>query len=225
MNPLFRVKVCGLTDPADAALAVRLGADALGVVLWPSSARAVDAARATRILAGAPPHVLRVGVFVDASLDDIARAVETCVLDAVQLAGTEPPAHARALASRTGVRVVRSVHVDDVHSAARFADYPADIFLLDAPRAAGPGGTGRAFERSHARTPPWPVTRVAIAGGLNADNVAAALAAVPAGAVDVCSGVERSPGRKDADALRRFIDEAQRALASGAPLIPEPTVR
>lgn len=205
-QPPFRLKVCGLTTRDDAALAVSLGADALGVVLWRHSPRAVDAAAGAGILAVAPPGVARIGVFVDATLDEVARAVDRCALDFVQLAGDESPQLARAIAERTGVRVIRAVHVDGPDSIDRFADYPADFFLLDAPRRAGVGGTGQRFEWKDAARLPWPSERMIVAGGLRPGNVAAALAALRPGAVDVCSGVETLPGRKDAAALREFID-------------------
>ena len=212
MSAPFRIKICGLTVPADAALAASLGADALGVVFWPHSPRAVDPARAADVLAGASPGVKRVGVFVDAALEDVARAAHTCALDLVQLAGAESPAYAREVASRTGARVIRSVHLDDAHAAARFADYPAVAFTLDASRRAGPGGTGVRIDTAYARRLPWPAARVILAGGLRAETVAHALAAVPVAAVDVCSGVEATPGRKDAVALHAFIVAARQAL-------------
>ena len=209
----FRIKVCGLTNAEDAALAARLGADALGVVFWPDSPRAVDETAAARALAGAP-GVVRVGVFVDAPLEVVRRAVDACALDAVQLAGQESPAYARALADDRGVRVLRAVHVEDARALARFADYPADSFLLDASSRFAPGGTGRTFDWAHARALPWPRDRVILAGGLRASNVARALATVPAHAVDVCSGVEIAPGRKDPAALEAFITAARSSFAA-----------
>ncbi|HUF13999.1 MAG TPA: hypothetical protein VMN78_12925 [Longimicrobiales bacterium] len=209
-RPSFRLKVCGLTTPADAALAASLGADALGVVLWPLSPRAVDPAAAAAILAAAPAGVVRVGVFVDPVLGEVTHAVEACALDFVQLSGEEAPSFARAVAARTGARIIRTVHVDGSASIDRFADYPADLFLLDAPRRAGAGGTGERFDWRDAARLPWPRERVIVAGGLRVENVAAALETLRPAAIDVCSGVELSPGRKDPVALRRFIETVRR---------------
>ena len=201
----FRVKVCGLTRAEDAAHAVACGADALGVVFWRGSPRAVTIATAANILGGAPAHVARVGVFVDANLQEIEEAVRVCGLDHVQLAGDEPSEVAREVAARTCARVIRTVAVDDAEAVRRFADYHADFFLLDAPRSAGRGGTGRSFDRNHATCLPWSRERVIVAGGLRPDNIAATLAALGPVAVDVCSGVEASPGRKDRRALEAFL--------------------
>ncbi|HEX6588388.1 MAG TPA: hypothetical protein VF039_05150 [Longimicrobiales bacterium] len=207
--PSFRVKVCGLTSAHDAALAVSCGADALGVVFWPHSRRAVSIDAAADVLADVPPGVARVGVFVDATLEQVVRSVDRCGLNHVQLAGDEPAEFARAIAARTGARIIRTVSVDDAHALARFAGYPADRFLLDAPRAAGHGGTGRAFDPAHARRLPWARQRVIVAGGLRPETVAASLAALRPAAVDVCSGVEAEPGRKDPAALRAFVAAAR----------------
>lgn len=204
------VKVCGVTRRSDAELAASLGASAIGVVLAPSP-RQVSPEAAERVLAGLPEGVARVGVFVDALLDDVLRTVARCGLDTVQLAGSEPSTYGAELASR-GLRVLRAVHMGAGRAHA-FRDYPAHAFLLDAPPRDGrAGGTGRPFDWRLARSLPWERGRVVLAGGLDAANVAAAVGAVRPAAVDVCSGVEASPGVKDMRKMAAFIVAATEAL-------------
>jgi phosphoribosylanthranilate isomerase len=213
------VKICGLTRPEDAALAARLGAAALGVVLAPSP-RQVSTKRAAEVLAAAPPGVARVGVFVGAEAQEIGEAVEVCGLDWVQLSG----------GSRGGLRVgvgvgvgvgelrgqggwgaIRAVHVGDVGDLERAAGDDADAFLLDAPvRDGRMGGTGRRFDWGLAAELPWAASRVIVAGGLTAENVAAAIAALRPGMVDVSSGVEAAPGIKDAGRMAAFMEAVRR---------------
>jgi phosphoribosylanthranilate isomerase len=209
------VKVCGLTSAADAALAARLGAAALGVILAPSPRR-LDLSRAAEVLAAAPQGVLRVGVFVDPDPDAVVEAVAACALDWVQLSGREPPARAtaimaavRAAGARPGL--LNAVHVRSEADIAGLGAYPADAFLLDSPPRRGRmGGTGRAFDWSMARALPVGRDRVALAGGLTAENLAAAVARVRPVMVDVCSGVEAAPGIKDAGRLSAFMEAARR---------------
>ncbi len=212
------VKVCGLTRTEDAALAARLGAAALGVVLAPSPRR-VDLDRAVDVLDGVPEEVARVGVFVDPAPEMVAEAVRRCGLDWVQLSGTEPASHgaavrraARSAADGRPLRVLKAIHVRRGEDLRAAVDYPADAFLLDAPPHGGRmGGTGRTFDWRVAADPFWPRSRVVLGGGLTAVNLADAVATVPAGAVDVCSGVEAVPGIKDSKRLADFLAVARRA--------------
>jgi phosphoribosylanthranilate isomerase len=226
------VKVCGLTNAADATLAARLGAAALGVVLAPSP-RQLDVSRAADVLAAAPPGVLRVGVFVEPDPDLVARAVAACALDWVQLSGRESPeraatimAAARAVAgppgtlaggavadgaAHAGPGLLKAIHVRSAADVRALAGYPADAFLLDAPPRRGlMGGTGRTFDWSAARSLPVGRNRIAVAGGLTAENVAEAVAAVRPAMVDVSSGVEAAPGIKDAGRLTAFMEALRR---------------
>lgn len=205
----FRVKVCGLTRPEDAALAASLGASALGVVLWRHSPRGIPLDRAAAVLDAAPEDIVRVGVFVDPSLSDVEKAVATCNLDVVQLAGDEPTAFATEVRERTGKRVLRAIRVSGQDTLATFAKYDADAFLLDSRVGALRGGSGRVFDWRVATAAPWPAERIALAGGLRPDNVAAAIDAVRPGAVDVASGVEAAPGIKDPARLAAFLRAAR----------------
>jgi len=218
-----RVKICGLTRAEDVALAVSLGAHAVGVVLAPSPRR-VEVGEAAAILEHAGPRTLRVGVFVDPAPDFVARAVHACRLDYVQLSGSETARDARAIARRVAalaprpVRLLKAVHVSSAEDVTRCAEYPADAFLLDAPAVDGRmGGTGSGFHWEFAADPPWSRARVWLAGGLHAGNVAEAVAALRPAFVDVSSGVEDSPGRKSAAKIAAFIAAAGAVPAEAAP--------
>lgn len=194
------VKVCGITRTADAMLAAELGVAALGFVFWPNSPRRIEPAEAGRIGRALPPFVLRVGVFVDASPDEVARHVDEAGLDVVQLHGDERVGEF----TRVGARVVKSVTLSsqaDLDAAALADGVP---LLVDAADRERRGGTGQranwalAGELARRRT-------VILAGGLTADNVGEALHLVRPAAIDVSSGVESAPGFKDPDRLRQFL--------------------
>jgi phosphoribosylanthranilate isomerase len=195
------VKVCGITRVADAMLAAELGAAALGFVFWPKSPRRIDPAEAGRIGRSLPPFVSRVGVFVDASPDEIARHVDEAGLDVVQLHGDEQVSEFATLKARI-VKSVTLASAADLDAAASMAD--GLPLLVDAADRERRGGTGQranwtlAGELARRRT-------VILAGGLTADNVGEALHLVRPAAIDVSSGVESAPGIKDPDRLRRFL--------------------
>lgn len=210
MTARVQVKVCGLTTPEDARAAAEAGADAIGFVFWPKSPRALDVETARRIAAALPPFVARVGVFVDASRDELRRVAEAVPLELVQLHGHEPLEALEDL-PRRAIKAL-GVNADfDVEQARRYAER-ADALLLDTGGQVLPGGSGRTFDWTVAREVRARVPRLILAGGLTPDNVAAAITAVRPDAVDVSSGVESSPGRKDAARLRAFI-EAVRSVA------------
>lgn len=204
-----RVKICGLTRPADAALAAAFGVDAVGVV-FAASPRRITPEQARQVLDAAGGFVSRVGVFADQELSFIQDVVAYCRLDWVQLCGGEPADLARA----TTVRVLRAVHVQSDSDIAAAGQYPADAFLLDAPPAGEQrGGTGRTFDWSAAAVLPWPRHRVVVAGGLDAVNVGEVIARLRPGGVDVSSGVESAPGLKDASRVEAFMAAVARADA------------
>jgi phosphoribosylanthranilate isomerase len=199
-----RVKVCGLTREADVALACALGADFVGFVLWPGSPRAVTVEAARALAASVPPPVSRVGVFVDATVEEMVAAVTRIGLDAVQLHGDEPASVLTALPCRV-IRATSLARAPEV-----LATLPAGALpLLDAIDARARGGTGRRIDwtaaASLARQRP-----LLLAGGLTPDNLAEAIATVQPWGVDVSSGVEVSPGCKDPARMRAFFDAARR---------------
>jgi len=196
-----RVKICGITRAEDAQLAVELGADAVGFVLWPGSPRAINSEIARSIAGKIPKTVTKVGVFVDPLPNDVAWLVEFIGLDTVQLHGQE----AAEAFEWIGVPLVKAVRLDTDQDIERAADLPQYVTpLVDATDRRLMGGTGQVADwrragRLAARRP------IMLAGGLVAANVAEAVRAVRPWAVDVSSGVERYPGVKDADRLIRFF--------------------
>jgi phosphoribosylanthranilate isomerase len=209
MTKLF-VKICGLTRPQDADLAVGLGANALGFVFWPESPRSVSPAQARAIAANVPAGVAKVGVFVDETADEVARIMDEAGLDVAQLHGHENPEYCRQLSAllKQGSPdpfFIKSIALDE-SGATSIADFDPDVILLiDARDPARRGGTGKTVNWDSARE--IAATRRAIlAGGLNAANIKLALRSVRPYGVDVSSGVESAPGIKDPNRLRSFFE-------------------
>jgi phosphoribosylanthranilate isomerase len=202
-----RIKFCGLTTLEDAERAVGAGAWAIGLIFWPRSPRRCELGAAVEIAAAAKRRVEVAGVFVNAPLDRVAETADAVGLTMLQLHGDEGPAYCAEAARRTGCKVIKAVRVRsraDVQAAGAFH---TDYHLLDSYIAGMPGGTGETFAweiaRMH-RTPTHPVP-VILSGGLNPSNVAEAIGVVRPFAVDVASGVERTPGRKDPEKLDAFV--------------------
>jgi len=201
-----RVKVCGITRPEDARHAVDLGADALGFVFHPGSPRCIDPEEAAEIVRSLPPFVASVGVFVDASVRRVRSVLGTCRLTAVQFHGQETPAYCRAFP----VKVIKAFRVKANRLPSGIARYTVDALLLDTFRAGLPGGTGQVFDWAVARRA-GRYGRIILAGGLNPGNVREAVEAVRPFAVDVSSGVESAPGKKDPKLLEEFFRQVNRA--------------
>lgn len=202
------VKICGITCPGDAVAAVDAGADAIGLNFVPTSRRHVDVETARAILSVVPDEVMTVGVFGDHRVGEILDIAVSLHLDAAQLHGDAP--HLAAAVAAAVQTVIKVVRVDGA-SIGSIDDDAADIVMLDGPT---PGG-GVPFE--------WGVIgdlvanqKILLAGGLRPDNVAEAIRLVRPWGVDVASGVEAEPARKDLDAIARFVAEA-RAAARPAP--------
>jgi phosphoribosylanthranilate isomerase len=209
----MRVKFCGITNMDDAAEAVRLGAWAVGLIHFHGSPRNVDAAVATEIAAAFKRKCEVVGVFVNPTLDEVARAVEDEGLTMVQLNGAEGASFCAEVARRTGLKVAKAVHVAsaaDIHAAEAFR---TDFHLFDRRGKGLWGGTGESFDwellRGHRSEIP-----AILAGGLRPENVAEAISIVHPYAVDVASGVEVEPGRKDHAAMTAFFEAANPVGAS-----------
>ena len=204
------VKICGITQPADAIAAVDAGADAIGLNFVPTSRRCIGLEAARAIVAVVPADVMTVGVFCDHTADEVIEIADRLSLAAAQLHGKEPPALTGRVAARVGT-VIRAIAAGS-SSIASLADHVADIVMLD---AAVPGG-GVPFD--------WTVVgdltdhhKVLLAGGLRADNVAEAIRVVRPWGVDVASGVEAEPGRKDPEAIARFVAAARAAAGASDP--------
>lgn len=202
-----RVKICGLTTPEDAEAAVGAGADAIGLVFWERSPRFVTLERAREIGRALPPLVARVGVFVDPSEERVTEAIAAAGLDTLQFHGAEPP----EFCLRFGRRSIKSFRLRDASVLEALRQYATDAWLLDSFVAGHPGGTGRpvdwalAIEASRRGRP------VILAGGLRPETVGEAIRRVRPYAVDVSSGVETLPGKKDRDKIRAFVDAVRNA--------------
>jgi phosphoribosylanthranilate isomerase len=220
MNPLpFQIKICGVTTAEDAKIAVDAGADAIGLNFYPRSKRFVTREQARRITAAIPAGVTKVGVFVNASLEEITSAIFAASLGLVQLHGDEPPEFLAQIrlpvmrALRWGANGQREIDEYLANCAAQHCALIA--LLLDSQISGQFGGTGETADWDAIST--WRERRrfdipLVLAGGLTPGNVAAAIAAVRPDAVDTASGVETSPGRKDRGLIRAFVEAARGAF-------------
>jgi phosphoribosylanthranilate isomerase len=203
---MTRVKICGITSPDDALVAAEAGADAIGLIFWAASARAVDLETAKVIARALPPFVSVVGVFVDESPDHVRTVADAVGLSAVQLHGSEVVADWARFPRPVLKAMPVEAYADSPWQTARAA------ILVDAHDPVTVGGTGRTVDWDRARDIAA-TRRLVLAGGLTPDNVAQAVAHVQPWGVDVASGVERAPGVKDHDKVRAFIAAARAATA------------
>lgn len=204
---MTRVKVCGITNLGDALAALDAGADMLGFNFYARSPRYVTPAEARKIIESLPDGVSCVGVFVNEPTPvEVERLARAAGLDAAQLHGDETPEYCQSLRGLTTIKALR-VRADYTPESA--AAYETDAVLLDAYVAGERGGTGHTFDWTLATRTRERVNKLFLAGGLNPDNVVAALAAVHPYAVDVCSGVETSPGHKSPELIRRFVEQVK----------------
>lgn len=201
-----RVKICGITRLEDALAAAELGADAVGFNLWQRSKRYLQPEAAGEIVARLPPFVTAVGVFVNQHPAEVRRLAAAARVAAVQLHGDEPPADCAGL----GLPFIKSFRIAGPGDLAILSCFPSAAAVLLDSRSDGFGGSGRAFDWKLARKLPGGQP-VILAGGLTPRNVARAVRAVHPWAVDVASGVERSPGVKDRRQMARFIRAAKEA--------------
>jgi phosphoribosylanthranilate isomerase len=200
---MVRVKICGITNLEDARAAVEAGADALGFVFAPSP-RQIRPAKVSEITSELPPFINKVGVFVDADFEEIAGIMAECHLDLAQLHGSESP----DLCKKLFPRAIKSFRVKGKEVLALLPQYKACAYLLDSFNPTIPGGTGLSFD--------WDIARevshygnIILSGGLTPQNVHQAIVKVQPFAVDVSSGVEDSPGKKDHRLLRTFVKAAK----------------
>lgn len=200
------VKICGITEEQDALACVAAGADAIGLNFFPGSPRCVSAEQAKRIVAPVAGKLHVVGVFVDASVEQVTQLRAELGLDCVQFHGNEPPEVLEAFLPHA----YRALRVRDEGVLAEAARFGGDHVLLDAYVPGVLGGSGARFDWSIAAA--LALTRkVTLAGGLTPDNVREAVQAVRPYAVDVASGVESKPGRKDPERVRLFVERAKQA--------------
>src|SRR5438270_2501205 len=209
-----RVKVCGITNEPDALAAIDAGADALGFNLVPQSKRYIDIDRAACWINKLPRDTCKVAVIADPNWEDACRVGQLPFVDALQLHGSESPEFCRRLAD-AGIPFAKAVPVTASKSLADLPNYFTDTMILDSSAGGAFGGTGKPF--------PWkfapeflryhPRITVILAGGLNPKNVAEAVRVVRPRGVDVTTGVEAAPGRKDHGLLRAFLQAVRRPMA------------
>lgn len=199
------IKICGLTRLEDAEVAVHAGATAVGFVMWPNSPRFVDVASAASIVRNLPSSLVKVGLFVNQSVDLMCDVAVRVGLTTIQLHGEETP----DCGAKLGRPVIKALSLD--HADQKDA-WPDDtLILLDAIHPVTRGGTGTRIDWQRAATIAR-TRRVVLAGGLTPENVSEAIGIVRPFGVDVASGVERSPGIKDEDKVRRFVAAARAAF-------------
>ncbi|MEA2182746.1 MAG: phosphoribosylanthranilate isomerase [Solirubrobacteraceae bacterium] len=215
MASVPRIKHCGITTLDDAHRAAEAGAWSLGLNFWPGSPRRCELAEAELIGASLRRTLQLTGVFVNAHLDEIDRAVQAAGLSLVQLHGDEGPAFCGEVARRTGAKVIKAVRVRSRATLQAAGAYHPDFLLLDAYAEGVPGGTGQTID--------WELVRnqrlhapIILSGGLTPDNVAAAIAATEPFAVDVASGTELRPGVKDPAKLQAFYEAVHGSAVAAA---------
>jgi phosphoribosylanthranilate isomerase len=198
-----RIKFCGITSLPDGEHAVAAGAWAIGLIFWPDSPRRCELEAAVEIGAALRRRVEVAGVFVNPTLDELAGTAEAVDLTMIQLHGDEGPAFCAEAARRTGCKVIKAMRVRSGANIQALASFRTDFHLLDSYTPSRPGGTGATFAwelaRAHRGTVP-----VILSGGLTPQNVTEAIAQVHPFAVDVASGVESEPGRKDPHKVSAF---------------------
>ncbi len=200
-----KVKICGITSIADGLAATEAGADLIGLMFAQESPRLISLETAAQVARGVPPHVVKVGVFVNPSEDLVMRAISECGLAMLQFHGDEPP----EFCTQFGLMTMKAFGIRDAESLNALPDYHTDAYLLDAYSATSPGGTGEKFNWDIAIDAKKFGKPIFLAGGLTAENVADAVRKVQPFAVDVSSGVESAPGKKDHGKIRAFIEAAR----------------
>lgn len=201
-----KIKICGVTTVEDAAFCVEAGADALGLNFYPPSPRSIAPGKAREIALNVPPFVMLIGVFVESSAEDVRRIADEVGLHMVQLHGVDSSATTQVY-GRPVIPVVKARAEQDIHE---LEQRPETTFLIDAYSKKLHGGTGETFDWNWLRG----ITekkRVILAGGLNPDNVAQAIRTARPYAVDVASGVESAPGKKDPGLVKIFVQAVRDA--------------
>jgi phosphoribosylanthranilate isomerase len=217
---MFQIKICGITTPDDAAVVARAGADAVGLNFYARSPRFLQSEQARRIVEAVPRGIIKVGLFVNASRDDVCRTFDDLHLELVQLHGDEPPEFLAQLGGRPVMRAFRvgeaglSPVVAYLERCRHFGRLPR-LVLIDSLASGSYGGTGKVVNWEIIRSFPRPdwFPPIVLAGGLAPENVGDAIRSVAPAAVDVASGVESSPGRKCPELVRRFVQAAREAFS------------
>ena len=214
---MTRVKACGITNLDDARRAADLGAWALGMIFWSESPRSCELEDAEEIGAELRRRLELVGVFVNATLDQVADVADRAELSILQLHGDEGPSYCGEAARRTGCKVMKAVRVKDASSIADVHRFHTDFHMLDTFVPDARGGTGESFSWDLAAQHRGDIPLV-LSGGLDPDNVGRAMAVAAPFAVDSASGTEAEPGRKDPEKLKAFFGAVEAADGVASPI-------
>jgi phosphoribosylanthranilate isomerase len=218
---MVQIKICGITNIEDGLAAASAGADALGFVFHPASPRYVRPERAREIIGSLPPALSTVGVFVNAPAAEVLQIAELCGLDFIQLHGSETREYCRRFPRE---RLIKALSFKSEEEFSSIADYPVKAFLVDAHDPVRFGGTGKTCDWNLARKAAA-LHSLILAGGLGEGNILAALETVRPLAVDISSGVEAHPGKKDHEKIRAVIALVRQYDASSVACAREPIFR
>jgi phosphoribosylanthranilate isomerase len=214
---ITEVKICGITSLEDAETAILAGADAIGFIFYPGSPRWITPDRAREISGKFPERICRVGVFVDHDAREVKRIVQFCGLDLIQLHGNESPEYCRAFSPSV---LIKAVTIQKEEDLARLKDYPVRAILAEAHDPVRRGGTGKTCDWNLARKA-GERHRLILSGGLNPQNILPAMEAVRPLAVDVGSGVEARPGKKDPGKIKDLMAAVRSFKDTRRPSPPE----
>ena len=204
---MSKVKICGNTNPEDAKLAVTLGADYLGLI-FADSKRRIDTAQAKLIMQAVPQFKSFVGVFVNAPKAEVEEIASNLKLHSLQFHGEETSLYCKHF-SDLGYKVIKTFRIKDAMSLKRIHEYDVEAFLFDTFSKTQTGGTGKIFDWNLIQDQPFVHDKLFLAGGLNVDNLEVAIRKIRPYAVDVSSGVESSPGKKDHRKMKERLERLE----------------
>lgn len=204
---MIKIKICGITNKIDAIAAAELGVDMLGFVFYKKSKRYADPMVVEDIANELAPSILKVGVFVDEEKDKVIEIAQDISLDMLQFHGNETPEYCDYF--KTDYKVIKAFRLKNKKDLEKVNSYDTDFYLFDTYKSDSVGGTGQTFD--------WKILKdfevlkpVILSGGLNPDNVEKAIQEVAPYGVDVSTGVERSPGRKDPELMKKFVEKVRK---------------
>ena len=205
---MIKIKICGITNKEDAITASKLGVDMLGFVFYKKSKRYVEAKIVRDIANELPPYIAKVGIFVYENKDKVIEIAEDCLLDILQFHGDEDPDYCRSF--KGSYKVIKAFRLKDKSSLKGINDYDVDFYMLDTYSTAAKGGTGKSFDLKIIEDFEF-LKPVILSGGLTPENVAQVIQRFPPYGVDASSGVEASPGKKDPDLMKKFVEKVRKA--------------
>jgi phosphoribosylanthranilate isomerase len=204
---MIKIKICGITNKKDAIAAAELRPDMMGFIFYSGSKRYVEPKIARDIANELPPFIAKVGVFVDLDKDKVLEIAEECSLDMLQFHGDETADYCAGF--KGSYKVIKAFRIKDEGSLKGINDYNTDYYMLDAYSSGEKGGTGKSFDRKIVENFEF-LKPIILSGGLTPDNVRDAITELSPYGVDVSSGVEMSPGKKDVTLMKKFVENVRR---------------